>query len=168
MFEKKNRLSQQSLLYMKLASGYRTLSIVVLMKNAQFFYKILIADGCFGKYRLNMPFCNDIGCCFYFLEYALQTPPLGHCFLVFKYISIILLWKIFIEQFRHKNHLVEAAFRTDLFIRKNKDPEFSPIGHSVGTLEALYLAESRVPHSQAFWACLLNSLMVIECQLYKN
>ena len=55
-----------------------------------------------------------------------------HCFLLFQYISIIYLWKIFIQQFRHENLSVNSAFLTGLFIRTNKDPNFVPSGHSVG------------------------------------
>ena len=49
------------------------LSIVILMKNMLFFFKTLIFDGCFEKYRLNVPFCDDIRRCLYFLEYALPN-----------------------------------------------------------------------------------------------
>ena len=72
-------------------SGYRV-SVVILMKHASFFFKIFIFDGCFWKYKVNVPICDNIGRCLYFLEHALPTSPLGYCFPVFKYISIIHLW----------------------------------------------------------------------------
>ena len=53
-------------------SSYQTLSIVMLMKNALSFFKTPIFEGCFSKHRSNVPFCNDIRCCLYFLEYALE------------------------------------------------------------------------------------------------
>ena len=46
--------------------------MVILMKNAP----LLIFDGCFGNFILNMPFCNDSEYCLYFLEYVLPTRPL--------------------------------------------------------------------------------------------
>ena len=102
-----------------------------------FFFKTLIFDGCFGKYRLHLPFFDNIGNCLYILEYSLRTPPLGYCFLVFKYISIFRLCSIFIQQIQHKNNLVNAVFQADLFIRTNKDLNFFPIWalcrHTVGT-----------------------------------
>ena len=72
-------------------SGYRV-SVVILMKHAPFFFKIFIFDGFFWKYKVNVPICDNIGRCLYFLEHALPTSPLGYCFPVFKYISIIHLW----------------------------------------------------------------------------
>ena len=75
----------------RLRSGYRV-SVVILMKHAPFFFKIFIFDGCFWKYKVNVPICDNIGRCLYFLEHALPTSPLGYCFPVFKYISIIHLW----------------------------------------------------------------------------
>ena len=61
-----------------------------------------------------------------------STTRTPHCFLLFQYISIIYLWTIFIQKFRHENHSVDSAFLTELFIWTNKDPNFVPSGHSVG------------------------------------
>ena len=59
--------------------GYKmgTLARNGLIKNATFFFKTLIFDEYFGKYRFNMLSCDHIEHCFYFLEYVLPTPPLG-------------------------------------------------------------------------------------------
>ena len=116
---------------------YRTLSIVILMKNAPFFFKTFICNQCFGKYRLRVLFCDDIGHCLCFLEHFLPTPPLGYCFLVFKYISVIHLCTIFAKQLWHKSNSVNSASVTDLFIGTNKDQTFCLIWalckHSAGT-----------------------------------
>ena len=94
MYEKKNKSSQPAPTLSKLASGYRTLSMKILMKNVPFFFKTHIFDGCFGKYRLNMTSCDNIGRCLY----VLPTRPVGQSFLVFKYKSIV-----FFERFLYGN-----------------------------------------------------------------
>ena len=81
---------------MKLAYGYRALSILILIKNAPFFFKTILFDGFFGKCRLKILFRDDIERFPYFLGYALPTPSLGYRFLLFKYISITHLWTILI------------------------------------------------------------------------
>ena len=55
---------------MNLATGYQTLSNIISIKNARFFFETLVFDGCFGKYILNVPFWYNRRCV-YFLEYAL-------------------------------------------------------------------------------------------------
>ena len=42
-----------------------------------------------------MPYCDDVGRCLYFLEYALPTSAFEYCFLVFKYISISIYERFF-------------------------------------------------------------------------
>ena len=91
------------------------------MKSDPVFFKTFIFDGCFGKYsRLNMPFCDEIGRCLYFLENVLPTPPGGYCFLVFKFMRIIHLWAIFVYQFQHENHLVNTALLRNLLIPQKR------------------------------------------------
>ena len=64
MYEKKNKLSQPVPILDGI-SVWLLDAIVIVMKNAPFFFKTLILDGCFDrcfkKYKLNMPFCDDIG-----------------------------------------------------------------------------------------------------------
>ena len=102
----------------------------------------------------NIDFSYNIGRYLYFVEYALPIPPLGYCFVVFKYVSIIHLWtqvawrkgcwenlKEYYYTIRksitgdvsvapckvylwHENHQVNAAYLTKLFIWSKKDPIF--------------------------------------------
>ena len=88
MYEKKNKLSQPAPILDEISARLSDAVHRNLMKNAPFFFKTLIFNRCFGKYRLNVPFLDKIGGFLYFLEYALPTPPLRYCFLLFKVLSI--------------------------------------------------------------------------------
>ena len=78
--------------------------MVILMKNESFFFKKFIFNRCFRKYRPNMPFCDYIECCFYFLARVCSANS-----------TIRIMFSVI------------AAFLTDLFIQKNKDPKCCPI-----------------------------------------
>ena len=107
------------------------------MKNAPFFFKTFICNQCFGKYRLRVLFCDDIGHCLCFLEHFLPTPPLGYCFLVFKYISVIHLCTIFAKQLWHKSNSVNSASVQIYLLGQTKIKHFALFGRSVSTLQAL-------------------------------
>ena len=68
------------ILFIAIESGYSK-GLCSNFEMVPFFFKILIFDGCFGKYRLNLLFLDNIGRYFYFLKYDLPTPPLRYCFL---------------------------------------------------------------------------------------
>ena len=119
---------------MKLASGYRTLSVVILMKNALFFFKTIIFDEYFGKYILNMLFCDNIGRWLYFLEYALPTPLLGYCFIVFKlYMHHWFMNDLYITISARKSF---CLFKFIRFIYSDK--QRSIFLFNLGTLQVLY------------------------------
>ena len=55
----------------------------------------------------------------------------------------------FFKQFRHENHLVNAAFLTALFIRTNKDPKFCHIWTLCQALGSSATQDTRV--LEALW-----------------
>ena len=60
MCEKKNKLSQPAPIQDEISVR---LSNAVYGNINEKCFKTLIFDRCFGKYRLNMPFCDDIRRC---------------------------------------------------------------------------------------------------------
>lgn len=59
------------------------------------------------------------------------------------------LCTIFIKQFRHENHSVDAAFLTDLFIPTNKYPKFCATWALCRQSSILSPQDTRVP--EALW-----------------
>ena len=102
--------------------GYRTLSIVIWKKNALLFVKTSIFERCFGKYRRYVPFCVNIGLCLQFLKYALTTPPLGYCFVVFNCVGNWFLNNFFLIISARKSFSYRSI--CDKFIYLNKDSKF--------------------------------------------
>ena len=129
----------------------------------------------------NIDFSYNIGRYLYFVEYALPTPPLGYCFVVFKYVSIIHLWtqvawrkgcwenlKEYYYTIRksitgdvsvapckvylwHENHQVNAAYLSYLFDQK-KIQFFFLHGHSLGTRVSCHSRHSSTPGTLALKA----------------
>ena len=131
MYEKKNKLSQPPILSYTV---YRN----NINEKSSFFFKTLTFDGCLAKYRLYMPFRNNIRRCLYVLEYALPTPPLGYCFVGLKYVSIIHLWTIFFKAISARK---SSSWRSisDKFIwsDKQKIQNFVTFGHCLKTIKTL-------------------------------
>ena len=60
MYEKKSKLTQPASIFGEISIRLLDAVYYNIMKNAPFFFKTLISDGCFGKYELNMPSRDDI------------------------------------------------------------------------------------------------------------